>query len=64
MTEASFQHDDAVIGLSWLTPQGRGSFALSVRAVAAQMVSPVTGGREPADAVTQGMNRDNSSVSH
>ena len=30
MPEACFQHD-AAIGLSWLTPQGRGPFALPVR---------------------------------
>jgi hypothetical protein len=27
MPKACFQHDDAAIGLSWLTPQGRGPFA-------------------------------------
>ena len=30
MPEACFQHD-AAIGLSWLTPEGRGPFALPVR---------------------------------
>jgi hypothetical protein len=31
MPKACFQHDDAAIGLSWLTPQGRGPFAPPVR---------------------------------
>jgi len=31
MPEACFQHDAAAVGLSWLTPKGRGPFALPVR---------------------------------
>ena len=46
MPEACFQHD-AAIGLSWLTPKGRGPFALPVRRESLQTME-VCGASTPA----------------